>query len=227
MSENFYKIPVTEDDLNQGDIFESIPFVQLDSKIVTQMVETENDLKTMDISSHVPDEDQKTDLVVASIMWKPGIVISQNCDATREEYISFCEIRRLEDTDKDYAQIAHKSVERKIEYLSKKEYQHQFKYFYLLQDQGVFDGNKMAVDFRRIYQVKKEIIDALKNKRIARLTDKSLDHFRSKLGNYFKRFAYDGWYVLNKGEYDIFYDNARKKLNDHELSFIKPYPWHI
>lgn len=227
MSEDFYKTPSTEDDLNQGDIFISLPFVQLESKIVTQMIESDNELKDIDISSYVPDEDQKTDLVVASIIWKPGIIISQNCDATREEYLSFCEIRKLEDIDKDYAQIIHKTIERKIDYLSRKEYQHQFKYFYLLQDQGIFDGNKMAVDFRRIYQVKKEIIDALKNKRTIKLGGRSLDHFRSKLGNYFKRFAYDGWYVLNKEEYDIFYDNARKKMKDPELNLIKPYPWHI
>lgn len=227
MSESFYKTPAVEDDLNQGDIFISVPFVQLESKIITQMAESDNRLKEMDISSHVPDENQKTDLIVASIIWKPGIIISQNCDAAREEYLSFCEIRKLEDIDKDYAQIIHKGMVRTTEYLSKKEYQHQFKYFYLLQDPEIFDGNKMAVDFRRIYQVKKEIIDELKNKRITKLTDKSLDHFRSKLANYFKRFAYDGWYVLNKSEYDLFYNEAKKKMPDHELSLIKPCPWQV
>lgn len=232
MDKNFYKSISLSDALEQGDIFDRLPIFNLDSEILTQMIVKEStpgnydfDSKEIDLKDYVPDETEKIENVISSVLWRPGIIITQNCDVVREDYLSFCEIRKLEDVDKQYAGLT--KLDRKVEFLAKKEYKHQYKYFYLLQNQSIFNDNKMVVDFSRIYQVKREIIENLKNKRMIGLSSTPLEHLKIKLSNYFKRFAYDGWYVLNKEEYSVYCDFEKKnKISDEEFKLIKPYPWH-
>ena len=231
MPNNFYNIPSAGDKIDQGDIFVSIPVMRLEKDSIQQIIETENgdiQFKNMPLSTYVPDESKKTELVVSSVEWKSGIIITQSCDASRDEYLTFCEIKKIEEVDKVYANgIASGKIERKVTFLAKKEYTHQHKYFYLLQDSSFFDGEKMVIDFKTIFQVKKDIIESLQSKRIAKLSETPLEHLRVKLANYFKRFAYDSWYILNKSEYDIYYAEEKKTLDANELKLVKPYPWHI
>lgn len=231
MPNNFYNIPSDIDKIDQGDIFISIPVIRLETNSIEQIIETESgdiQFKNMPLSTYIPDESKKTNLVVSSIEWKTGIIITQSCDASRDEYLTFCEIKKIEDVDKVYANdIANGEIKRKVKFLAKKEYVHQHKYFYLLQDPAFFDGEKMVIDFKTIFQVKKDIIENLQNKRIAKLSEIPLEHLRVKLANYFKRFAYDSWYILNKNEYDVYYTEEKKNANANELKLVKPYPWHI
>jgi hypothetical protein len=83
----------------------------------------------------------------------------------------------------------------------------------------------MAVDFSSIYQIKREVLTQLLQKRKCKLGEIPLEHFRSKISDYFKRFAYDGWYVLDKDEFQLYYDEQKKSLPLEELSYINRYPW--
>ncbi|MCD6556427.1 MAG: hypothetical protein J7K64_04465 [Bacteroidales bacterium] len=224
MEDVFYYSKNKSISLGQGDIFSYLPFFNINSSIVDVIFPGDEEpvYKETDLAEYVPSDSGVLKNVVTDVILKPGIVITQNCDVLRSDYISFCEIGRFDDIE---TSLNEKTSElNKLLFLTKK-YAHQEKYFYL-QDDDRFFSDRMAVDFSRIYQIKRTLLEKMINKRIASLGKIPLEHFRVKISNYFKRFAYDGWYMLNKDEFEAFYKyKQEKEKRKNELDLIKPFPW--
>ncbi|EKE21845.1 MAG: hypothetical protein ACD_7C00114G0005 [uncultured bacterium] len=223
MDHNFYNKKKEVDSLEQGDIFNCLPFFNIDSNLIKTIDSADGKLfyKKLDIKNYEASLDGVLRNAVIDIHFKPAILITQNCDVLRSSYISFCEIRKFKDVDGSLDSIT--SEKRIVEFLTKK-YAHQEKYFYLPAEDGVFD-DRMAVDFSRIYQIDRTLLEGMKNKRICSLNLVPLEHFRVKIANYFKRFAYNGWYLLNKAEFNVFKTDKEKECGAGELKLINPYPW--
>lgn len=218
MSETFYKRLFNDADIEQGDIFSTLPFLSLDSTSITEVI-ADSDLKykQIDLNSYVQDDSEKNIVVSAKI--GPGIIITQNCDMLRSSYVSYCAIRKYEEVEKSFP--SPEKVKKRVDFLTK-EYAHKTKYFYLPVENPHGFSERMAVDFSTIHQVKLEVLKGLASKRMGRLSEVPLEHFRSKLGHYFKRFAYDPWYVLNKDELDIY----KQSIEPLELQLVRSYGWH-
>lgn len=215
----FYELCQSGDDLGQGDIFPLIPFVQLNSTKIIEMVPEGDGFpkpKEFDLLDYVGTVGGERN-VITKVSLLPGIIITQNCDVLRSSHISFCAIKKYEEVEK---QTLPNNPKRQIEYLTDN-YKHKAKYFYLpsIEPNGFKD--RMAVDFSCIYQLDKDIVEQLKSKRLSRLGDIPLGHFRVKLGHYFERFAYDPWYVLNKDEFKIYLDS----MKDYEKLATNPCEW--
>lgn len=214
---------VNEDSsIKQGDIFLNLPFVLIkDSKLST----FENDLKgvEIDLGKYTYKELKDTNILV-NMRVLPGIIISQNCDILRNNCLSFCAIRPLEEVDATYKNgISQKRDldKKKIDYFTKK-YKSQEKYFYLPNDNRSIFLKKMAVDFSTIFQIKTEVIKQLIKGRRLTLNNIALLHFRQKISNYFMRFVYDPWYPLNREEFEAYLNNS---VNDSERDITEPYDW--
>lgn len=223
MSKNFYWQKDLSNKIEQADIFLDLPFLDIIS-VKVQAIEAKDGefkYKEIDLDDYSPPDDGSIlNNVIANLELKPGIVISQNCDNLRRDHISFCEIKNLSKIENNFVQM---QPGKRIKYLTK-EYKHKETYFYLPEEDGIFE-DKMAVDFSRIYQIQRVVLEKILKKRIASLSEIPLEHFRIKIANYFKRYAYDSWYVLRKEEYISYYEKHKGDLPDCELKLIKPYPW--
>ncbi len=220
----FYTEVEEKTDLEQGDIFSSLPFLTLDSTLMNEVIpvsDSELSFREIDLKDYVETSDDSRNIVIKADI-QPGIVITQNCDILRSDYVSFCAIRRYTDIEKTDTST---NQSRKIEFLTKT-YANKTKYFYLPKSSAVGFSEKMAVDFSSIHQIKREVLTQLLQKRKCKLGEIPLEHFRSKISDYFKRFAYDGWYVLDKDEFQVYYDDQKKRNTPpEELSLINRYPW--
>jgi hypothetical protein len=218
--DKFYINIKKDDPLAQGDIFDNLIFFNIGSEKVSQAVTDGDDvrIKELELGSYVPDGSNTIKNIIVDGIISKGIIISQNCDAFRTKYISFCQIKPLKEIDNEYNQ-----TKKTIDYLTRK-YRCKEKYFYLPMA-NFTEEEKMAVDFSRIYQIERTSLEKMKEKRLIRLGEFPMSHFRKKLSNYFERFAYDEWYVLDKSEFDTYKEDRKKEISGEEENLIKPYPW--
>jgi hypothetical protein len=219
-SSNYFYVPQANSvELGQGDIFSSLPFIEIDSPKVVELIAEGDQLvpKEIDLVNYISSQPRETNLAVKSTL-QAAIIITQNCDLLRSDYVSYCKVTRLRNVEKNMSD----SQGKRIKFLTKT-YREQAKYYYLPAEQPYGFEEDMAVDFSSIHQIKKEVLEQLLNKRTSRLNDMALDHFREKMANYFKRFAYDGWYVLNKSDFE-FYLNT---LEENEKVRTSPYGWQM
>ena len=216
----FYQRVPDANDIKQGDIFSSLPFLAINSPKITEVIAEGQEpvYKEIDLNDYVGDTKESKTLVIKSEI-RPGIVITQNCDMLRSEYISYCAIRPFDEIEKNFSPNNQK---KQVEFLTKT-YINRAKYFYLPPETPNGFDDRMAVDFSFIHQIKLDVIKQLISKRRSALNTDSLEHFRIKLSDYFKRYAYNPWYVLNKGEFDT-YVNV---LPPEEIPHVRPYPWQI
>ncbi len=226
MENSFYYSKKNEDRIEQGDIFLFLPILSIDSNLVNTINPVNGDFsyKEVDLNNYTPSDDNILKNIVVNMELKPGIVITQNCDVLRSDYVSFCEIKKLIDIEKDLQKMT--SEKRKLNYYTEN-YSHKEKYFYLPEEDDVFE-EKMAIDFSRIYQIKRETLENMLNKRVRSLGEIPLEHLKVKVGNYFKRFAYDKWYLLKKEEFNSYYKLKKDGgMPECELNLIRPYPWQV
>jgi hypothetical protein len=78
-----------------------------------------------------------------------------------------------------------------------------------------FDS-KMGVDFLTTIRFSYEDLSSFRHLRKGRLNELAEAHFRERIGEFFRRYAYDEWYALNKEEMDMY----TKKYPE-----VKPFPW--
>lgn len=72
-------------------------------------------------------------------------------------------------------------------------------------------AEKMAVDFRSAIRVPGDDLHSLRRLRRGRLNPEADEHFRERLSEFFRRYPYDEWYLLNAeefGEYRKSYSDA-------------------
>ncbi len=218
----YYQKILESDNFSQGDIFLNLPFLKLDTTKIIQVIAEGEDFKhkesdLLDITGDTDGYVKESVLVDAEI--RPGIIITQNCDLFRTDYISYCAIKEYKSEN-----VSAKEG-RKENNIAK--FSDEDKKTFFLPDDPKFDfSNKMFVDFSMIQQIHKDVMLGLIKNRRCTIDGLPLEHFRVKLSAYFKRYAYDKWYIFNKNEFSN-YKNFKEAQGEpkEELDRIHPFPW--
>jgi hypothetical protein len=127
-----------------------------------------------------------------------AIVITQDCDAVRAPEIALCEVAPFRQVE-----LRSKETTAPKKWMSTITQHARInqKWFYLPPDAGIGFGDKMAADFRMVLRVGQDDLDVLRaHLRIGRLNAIASEHFRERIGEFFRRYPYDEWYALNREE---------------------------
>lgn len=204
-----YEFPDTSMRIRQGDIFVGLPRVDMSLNNVLIVSEAgERVAKWAEIAA-------KGDPVNIIVSVRPvaAIVATQDCDAVRSRDITLLEIRSFKDVErKSKDTTSAKSWKNLIT-------QHariNLKWFYLPPDDRVGFSEKMAVDFMVTLRVPRAELEELRDLRKGRLNTLADEHFRERIGEFFRRYPYDEWYPLDQDELKTYMD---------EYPETRPFPW--
>lgn len=210
-----------EEPICQGDIFKNIPRVDLSfsSMPVVESGDDEEAFREIDWRDIVNGSDQ-LEPVTALLPIKPvmAIVITQNCDAARGEYISLCEIGEYLSVTGQGQPKDDKGWQSLIMKLSRSNN----RFFYLPEDSAKGLKRRYAADFRVIIRVRRADLERHKDYRIARLNKVANEHFREALAHFFRRYAYNEWYPLTPKEFESYLSQIK---DEAEKANIKAYDW--
>lgn len=209
-----------EEPICQGDIFKNIPRVDLSlsSMSIVESADDE-DFREIDWRDLINGSDQ-SEPVTALLPVKPvmAIVITQNCDAVRGEYLCLCEIGEYLSFTGQSQPKDGKGWQSLIMRLSRSNN----RFFYLPEDSTKGLKHRCAADFRTIIRVRRADLERYKDYRIARLNRVANEHFRETLAHFFRRYAYNEWYPLTPQEFESY----RSQVKDEtEKANIKAYDW--
>ena len=204
-----YEYPPVEAPIRQGDIFTGIPRVEV--PLTKMTVVGENSDEEADWLELV----RAKSPVTAILPVRPvnAIVLTQDCDAARGTDITLCEIRDFRDVERKAKDT--KNAKGWVSILT----QHarlNLKWFYLPPDDRLGITEKCAADFTVTLRVPREDLEAMRELRKGRLNPVADEHFRERLGEFFRRYPYDEWYPLNREEL------AEYKKNHPEA---EPFSW--
>lgn len=206
-----YEFPTLTDSIRQGDIFQSVPRIDLNLEKLPVILgdgAISNDwLRTLAASEPI------TALVAMRPVW--AIVITQDCDTVRVDDIVLCEIDRFEMVELSAKDAKHPKGTMS---LITKHARLNLKWFYLPPDPNVGFEYRMAVDFHSVLRVSRTYLEQnIAQLRRGRLNQIATEHFRERLSEYYRRYPYDEWYPLDKKEFDEYRSNKPEP--------IEPFPW--
>ncbi|GAB6393641.1 MAG: hypothetical protein MdMp014T_3014 [Treponematales bacterium] len=199
----------TAEPIRQGDIFFGVPRVDLslDKMLVCDAQgEKRFDWQELVRVNNTPD-------VILPVTIVNAIVITQDCDAARSPNLTLCEIRNFRNVEKKSEKT--NSPKGWISILTQHARINQ-KWFYLPPDETIGFDDKMGVDFLLTLSLRRVDLERLRCLRRGRLNDVANEHFRERLGEFFRRYAYNEWYPLDTTEFTSY----QKDYPDAE-----PYPW--
>jgi hypothetical protein len=206
-----YEFPDHKAPIRQGDIFQSIPRIDLDLSKLPVLAGKEA------IQDDWLQASSVSNLVNALVAMRPvlAIVITQDCDTVRMDDIALCEIDGLDSVEPSSKGAKYPA---KTMSLITKHARLNLKWFYLPPDTTIRFTDKMAVDFHLVLRVSRTYLEHnLARLRIGRLNQIATEHFRERLSEYYRRYPYDEWYPLDKAEFDEY---RRSKPEP-----VEPFPW--
>lgn len=183
-----YRSVLPQREIRQGDVFHNLPFVRFDLEDLS-VISNENSVIQTSWREITQDEIP----IITSLEKKFAIVISQDCDCLRNTYVSLVLIRPL---NRNISSV--KSWMKEIIKINQKEPSK----MYLPSDSNFNILERMFIDFSTTFNILRENLNANRALRICRLNNEALEHFQEKLGNYFRRYAFDEYYPLNNQEMD-------------------------
>lgn len=202
-----YELVDNNQPIQQGDIFKDlpIPFISIEKEtLIYERDSAKADKKSIKRAF----QSSSCSLINASFTLQRGygIVITQNCDAIRDPRISFCFIDKLFEIYPTEERSRPKNTKSWASFLSGQVHNNPGIFYlppstlYRMIDIGF--NERMAVDFSQIFNLDREELEQNKTLRIGRLGSVANEHFREKLSNYFRRFAYNNWMPLTKDEFE-------------------------
>ena len=206
-----YEFPATNAPIKQGDIFESVPRIDLnlaDLSVVSDKETLAGDW--LNVASAV-------DPVTAIVAMRPvrAIVITQDCDTVRVDDIALCEIGSFGVIEPSAEKAKHPKGTMS---LITKHSRLNLKWFYLPPDPQIGFTGRMAVDLHSVLRVSRMYLEQnLPRLRRGKLNQIATEHFRERLAEYFRRYPYDEWYPLDKAEFEE-YQHSKTET-------IEPFPW--
>jgi len=203
-----YDYPSQDEPIKQGDIFLGVPKVEVEfSAGLPALSETNEPEK-------IPWEDivksGATTPAVFSVLPVPAIVASQDCDSRWADTITLCEIREFSEIEKDTATAKLAGMIKIIT----RHARWKLKWFYLPTDETVGFDKRMGVDFFSTIRLPREDLEELIKLRKACLKPIACDHFRERIAHFYRRYAYNEWYPLNKEEMENYSKNLPLKPSD-------------
>jgi hypothetical protein len=204
-----YLPSAVSDPIRQGDIFSGVP--RLDVSLGKVVVADDGNLTEQ--KWEVLAQQRKPITILAAARPVKAIVVSQDCDALRAPDITLCEIRLFQDVERKSKDTKAPKAWKNI--LTQHARVNQ-KWFYLPPDPSIGITEKMGVDFLVTLRVLRADLEQLRSQRIARLNDIAEAHFRERIAEFFRRYAYDEWYCLDESEMESYMS---------EYPDVRPFPW--
>jgi hypothetical protein len=204
-----YEVPEESSPIRQGDIFTNIPSVELTEDPLT--IVEDDGLRETTLEA-VAASGQPASVVVP-IQPVMAIVGTQECDALRAGSITLFRIRPFGDVE-DKAKTTKTS---KFVAVVTQHARVNQKWFYLPADERRGIPEKMAADFREPIRIPRTTLERLRVYRVASLNGTARAHFRERLAEFFRRYAYDEWYALTKEEFEAY--------NKDKGGSVEPFPW--
>jgi antitoxin (DNA-binding transcriptional repressor) of toxin-antitoxin stability system len=204
-----YEFPDTSIPIQQGDIFVGLPRIDLSLSRVFLATESGQSEATW---AEIARNGEPVEIIV-SVRPVAAIVATQDCDAVRSRDITLCEIRPFTDVEQKASERTSAKGWKNI--LTQHARINQ-KWFYLPPDARVGFDHKMAVDFMVTLRVSRAELEGLRDLRRGRLNPIADEHFRERIGEFFRRYPYDEWYPL---------DQEEMKAYMGEYPDAKPFPW--
>ena len=189
-----------DDPIRQGDLFKCIPLCVPNLRELPVVSGNEYITQTW---SDICERGLQNELTaIVAIRPISAIVITQDCDAVRSPYVSLCEIRLFSDV---YPNARTTTKPKAWQKIITQHARINLKWFYLPADSQIGFEDRMGADFRSVVRVPLEDLQQLsKNNRVGRLNQMATEHFRERLGEFFRRYAYDEWYPLSKDEFEAY-----------------------
>lgn len=204
-----YEFPDTSMRIRQGDIFIGLPRVDMSLNNVLIVSEAgERIAKWAEVAA----KGEPVNIIVP-VRPVAAIVATQDCDAIRSRDITLCEIRSFKDVERKSKDIASAKSWKNLITQHARINQ---KWFYLPPDDRVGFSEKMAVDFMVTLRVPRADLEELRDLRKGRLNALADEHFRERIGEFFRRYPYDEWYSLDQDELKTYMT---------EYPETKPFPW--
>lgn len=206
-----YAFPSKARPIRQGDIFANIPRVSISLKEL--QIVNDDDIQQLSWGS-IAVENKKIEAIlpITSVF---AIVATQNCDALSSPEITLCEIRQFPEVE-GKAKDAKKP--KSWEKIITQQARINQKWFYLPSDPKIGFTEKMAVDFRCSIRVPRVELENFRNFRKGTLNALAQQHFRERLGQFFRRYPYNEWYSLNPDELKAYEKN-------HKCEVSPKYTW--
>ena len=204
-----YEFPEHTVPIRQGDIFVGLPRVDLSLEEILLVDEGgERIAKWEELADH-----NNPLNIIVPVRSVASIVATQDCDAYNSRDITLCEIREFRDVERKSKDTQSPKKWKNI--LTQHARLNQ-KWFYLPPAEQLGFSDKMAVDFLVTLRVPRGDLDNLRSLRRGRLNAVADEHFRERIGEFFRRYPYDEWYALDKEEMAAY----SKEYPDAEL-----FPW--
>ncbi|MCK4293399.1 MAG: hypothetical protein KAY65_09395 [Planctomycetes bacterium] len=206
-----YFFPSEDSPIRQGDIFANIPRASVSLTKLSTITDEDIHLRTWD---EIAKEGKPVEAILP-VTPIYAIVATQNCDPLTSPEITLCEIRefpRVEGKAKSANSV--KAWQRIITQHARLNQ----KWFYLPPDTKLGFTDKMAVDFRSTIRVPRPDLEKFRSFRKGTLNAVARQHFRERLGQFFRRYPYNEWYLLNPEE-------LKKYEKDHRCTVSPKYSW--
>lgn len=210
-----YEFPNKEEPIKQGDLFFPLPFNFMSD--LSNIIHINNEKTIVEASWEEISDKPINAIVNVKPVW--GIVASQDCDASRVPYIIFFLIDFLSKVHKMSKPNATQP-DRWQSYITTQT-RRNAGWFYLPRDEKIIFSERMAVDFEKVFLVNRQYLEVnLLTHRKGRLNEVAYQHYREKICEYFRRYPYDEWYSLTKGEFKVY-----KKKKESKGLIIDPFKW--
>jgi hypothetical protein len=210
-----YEYPLPTDEVRQGDIFLNIPSIAFQLSEGLSILEPDKSTKSITWQEIVSDE-EKDIVALLGVIRVPAIVISQTCDIQKEgSHVTLCEIVPLSKLTA-FKSFDTQQPKKQVDFLIRSE-RKMHGFFYLPPDPKLGFNSRMAVEFGNTIRLPSEDLDLIKQGRKGRLNTEAYEHFREKMANYFRRYAFNEWYMLNGKEVELYkyYEDVKaNKLYD-------------
>jgi hypothetical protein len=205
-----YDFPELSSPIGQGDIFFGVPILDLTDDELP-IIDDEGNAQTMPWEAFASAGEN----VSAIVAVRPTIAIvgTQECDALRAPNITLFEVRPFRDVERKSKDTSKPS---KWVPLITQHARINQKWFYLPADERVGFSEKMGADFLTPIRIPRLALERLLSFRKGRLNEVAKQHFRERLAEFFRRYAYDEWYPL-----------TREELAEYQKRHpeTEPFPW--
>jgi len=196
--------------IRQGDVFFGLPRVEVS---LERIVLLEESGETSECLWRDVAQSGREITVVLPVRPVFAIVATQDCDAARFDDITLCEIRGFREV---YGSARDAKTPKAWKNIITQQARVNQKWFYLPPDPRIGFKDKMAVDFMVSLRVPRVELEAFRDLRRGRLNDVAYEHFRERIGEFFRRYAYDEWYPLDQNELKTYTD---------VYPDTEPFPW--
>lgn len=205
-----YDFPESSSPVAQGDIFFGIPILDLPDDELS-IIDDASNVRTLPWETFASEGEPVSSII--AVRPTVAIVGTQECDALRAPNITLFEVRPFRDVERKSKETTKPS--KWVPIITQHARINQ-KWFYLPADERVGFSEKMAADFLTPIRIPRLTLERLLGFRKGRLNEVAKQHFRERLADFFRRYAYDEWYPL-----------TREELAEYQKIYPKaePFPW--